>query len=343
MQEVIDYLKANPKTSTVALQRRFGLSKGRAFSLRKEIGLVTEHIPSDLKQKVVAFLEANPTARPFEIQRRFGLTAMVVRRLRSKLGLIGTTSDNRRRRDTQIREAVLANPARRCILVAADFSVSTDIVERIRREAGLPRQTCLRESRERSALREEVGLVRREDRPAESGVRSPVPVDERKERWKRIDDSRYSVSTFGRVRNDETGLIMAQYQNLRGYWIINLYFAGKRYVKRTHRLVAEAFIPNPEERPEVNHKDGDTSNPRKSNLEWVTKAENMEHASREGLFTVAKISPGTAKTICASLSRRKAEGKSLRQVAEAHGVPVTLVERISARKTWTSISCEYEW
>ena len=50
-----------------------------------------------------------------------------------------------------------------------------------------------------------------------------------------------------------------------------------------HRMVAECYIPNPEGKPEVNHKDGDKSNNHISNLEWVTKSENNRHAYRSGL------------------------------------------------------------
>lgn len=63
-----------------------------------------------------------------------------------------------------------------------------------------------------------------------------------------------------------------------GYASVALYNNG--FVKRLsiHRLVAEAFIPNPQNKPEVNHKDGNKINNKKQNLEWVTKSENAQHS-----------------------------------------------------------------
>ena len=63
-----------------------------------------------------------------------------------------------------------------------------------------------------------------------------------------------------------------------GYQSIDLRIDKKHFRYLLHRLVAECFIPNPENKPEVNHKDGDKTNNHISNLEWMTKAENVEHS-----------------------------------------------------------------
>lgn len=65
---------------------------------------------------------------------------------------------------------------------------------------------------------------------------------------------------------------------LAGYRSVSLRHAGKQAQKLTHRLVAEAFLPNPEQLPQVNHIDGDKKNNAVTNLEWVTPSQNMKHA-----------------------------------------------------------------
>lgn len=63
-----------------------------------------------------------------------------------------------------------------------------------------------------------------------------------------------------------------------GYLSVNLYMGGKTHLKRIHRLVAEAFIPNLGEKPYVNHIDGNKVNNDIKNLEWCTQKENVQHA-----------------------------------------------------------------
>lgn len=69
----------------------------------------------------------------------------------------------------------------------------------------------------------------------------------------------------------------------RGYLQVLLYEEGKPHPKKVHRLVAEAFIPNLDNKPQVNHINGDKTDNRVKNLEWCTNSENQLHAYKNGL------------------------------------------------------------
>ena len=103
------------------------------------------------------------------------------------------------------------------------------------------------------------------------------------DKWVNVTDNpNYLVSETGRIRRYGSDSDKAVRKH-DGYFVVDLYQDGRRSTKRVNRLVAEAFIPNPDDKPEVNHKDGNKLNNNVSNLEWTTKKENCEHAWRTGL------------------------------------------------------------
>lgn len=94
----------------------------------------------------------------------------------------------------------------------------------------------------------------------------------------------YDISNTGILRNRVTQHILKYSYDKDGYLGISLCFNGRQYRCFAHRLVAKAFIPNPENKPEVNHIDGNKTNNNVDNLEWVTRQENAIHAIQAGLY-----------------------------------------------------------
>lgn len=135
------------------------------------------------------------------------------------------------------------------------------------------------------------------------------------ELWKAITGFEdYEISNQGRVRSHKYGrtTILRTRKTHDGYLWYNLCKGGKQFGKRAHRLVAEMFIDNPENKPTVNHKDGNKENNSVDNLEWATRKEQLEHAYEHGL----KLPMSGTK--CWKSLLTETEVKEIRKIYKAH-------------------------
>ena len=121
-------------------------------------------------------------------------------------------------------------------------------------------------------------------------------------------NERYSITTYGRVYSHyngkkRTGKFMKEYIH-NGYSTINMYNT-KHKTYLIHRLVAETFISNPENKTEVNHKDGNKLNNHIDNLEWCTSQENNQHAQDTGLNLARKSIKQKTSVLKLNKTKRK--------------------------------------
>lgn len=157
--------------------------------------------------------------------------------------------------------------------------------------------------------------------------------------WRDISgyDGKYQVSNFGRVKSFKSGMarILKPGQDRGGYLTVHLSRDNKGKKHRVHRLVAEAFIPNPDGKPQVNHIDGVKTNNHVNNLEWVTPSENIRHALATGLFpqgedrTDAKLTNAQVVYI-----RENPDGLTCAQLGEMFGVDDATIGRIQCGKCY---------
>lgn len=97
--------------------------------------------------------------------------------------------------------------------------------------------------------------------------------------------TQFEVSNDGQIRNVNTGTIYKQHINQNGYSTVCVSLGSRKNKKtfRIHKAVAETFIPNPDNKPEVNHIDTNKQHNYVSNLEWATSSENIKHAYDNGV------------------------------------------------------------
>lgn len=150
----------------------------------------------------------------------------------------------------------------------------------------------------------------------------------------------YQVSNCGRVRSFKSGepRILKPIDNGGSYLIVNLYRDGKGKIQLVHRLVAAAFIPNPESKSEINHINGIKNDNRAENLEWSTHSENQCHAYATGLSKSgedhyrAKFTNEQVMFI-----RSNPDGLTVTKLAQMFGVNLATITYIQTGKTYKMV------
>ena len=112
----------------------------------------------------------------------------------------------------------------------------------------------------------------------------------------------YQVSNWGRImslnyRNTGKAELMNPGTNTDGYFKVNLRKNGKRKMCYVHRLIAQTFIPNPENKPEVNHIDEDKTNNKVDNLEWKWHKDNINHGTHNERSAKARTNGKLSKRV----------------------------------------------
>jgi hypothetical protein len=161
----------------------------------------------------------------------------------------------------------------------------------------------------------------------------------------------YQISTHGRVLSTDprkrSWIILIptirkdKTRNMDGYYSVGLWKGNIYKRKSIHRLVGEAFIPNPEMKPTINHIDGNKLNNYYLNLEWATYGENNQHAIDNGLISrrkgveihCAKLNDSAVLEIKQLLS----EGISWRKIGARFGVSKGPIQRIADGRGWKHI------
>ena len=118
-------------------------------------------------------------------------------------------------------------------------------------------------------------------------VKDLTKISNMNEEWRPIEgfNGDYLISNHGRVRSLKRNgdRVMPMTIQRKGYYAVTFSHKSKAVCRKVHRLVAEAFIPNPKNLPQINHKDGDKLNNNVSNLEWCTAEDNVRHSWNTGL------------------------------------------------------------
>ena len=153
----------------------------------------------------------------------------------------------------------------------------------------------------------------------------------RKRNYYTLED--YIITRDGEVINKHNNRKLKPQPNGKGY--LRVIIGGRRYF--VHRLVAQAYIPNPEGKLQVNHVDGNKLNNCMSNLEWVTNGENRSHAVKNGLHLCGEDCSWAKLTSTQVLKILKDDIHNYRELSNIYGVHRNTIRDIKTGKTWKQL------
>lgn len=155
----------------------------------------------------------------------------------------------------------------------------------------------------------------------------------------------YSVSRCGKVKSNRRGKLLALTKRADGYVDVCLRKNKERHRIMVHRLVAWAYIENPENKPHVNHKDSVRDNNHVDNLEWCTPRENLQHASRKGRLVGKKCDSAyqavMTNEICHLICQDMEAGLSLTYLSRKYGINIKTLSNIKNGIRWLEIRNQY--
>lgn len=163
---------------------------------------------------------------------------------------------------------------------------------------------------------------------------------------RQIEDKPYYVTPDGRVWSERSKKFLKPAKTHGGYLFVHLWEKNKGEMRFVHRLVAEAFIANPEQKEQVNHVDGDKTNNAVENLEWATRSENQLH--RYNVLNIRGHNPSTREANKSRMKRVRcvetgAVYDSVREAAESVGGKQSGLSSclVGANKTYKGRHWEY--
>ena len=143
-----------------------------------------------------------------------------------------------------------------------------------------------------------------------------------------IDD--YDITRDGKIISKKSGKEIKPQPNGKGYLRVGI--GGK--LMFVHRLVAERYVPNPDNKSQVNHKDGNKSNNNADNLEWATNQENRNHAVKNGLHTKGDQCSWSKLTQKAVDFIREHTEYNSKELAEIFNVSDSHIREIRRNESW---------